>query len=328
MRHVRGLLAIAVLTLAALAADTQTAVIDVVANGQAEINWTSGIITATGMAPLPRTGRRNLPIQRRVAQVDAYRQLAEAVKGVRVTSETTVEMYELISDTIHTELDQFLKGQQVIAEGWMEDGETYRVTVAAPLLPTDGSPSIVSVVLPECRPTDSPERELQNPDVVIEKVRERNEKLPPDKRVEVPVRPIKSVDVPVEQPQTPHDFPADQKGPFTGLVVDCRGFNVARAMSPKILTPDEDEVWGTVSVSPEFVQNTGIVGYLPSLEMAMGGTVSRAGEHPLVVRCIGRHGSFRANVIVSDDDAARIKGEDERTKFLNQFRVVFVIDAK
>ncbi len=186
----------------------------------------------------------------------------------------------------------------------------------------------MTVVLPELRPAGSPERALSDPEVVVEKCRKRNEQLPPDKRVELPPADIKPVDVPAEQPASPPDFPAEQKGPFTGLVVDCRGFKIQRAMSPKILTPDEDEVWGTVSVSPEFVLNTGIVGYLPSLEMAMGGKVSRAGDHPLVIRCIGRHGSFRANAIISADDAKRLKSEDERSKFLSQYRVVFVIDAK
>ncbi len=139
MRPMRGLLALAVVAMAALAADTETAVVEVVANGQAEINWTTGIITATGLGPLPRAGRRNYAIQRRVAQLDAYRQLAEAVRGVHVTSETTVEMYELVSDTIRTELDTFLKGQQVVGEGWMEDRETYRMSISAPLVPSDGS---------------------------------------------------------------------------------------------------------------------------------------------------------------------------------------------
>lgn len=328
MRPIRALLGLAVVALAALAADTETAVVEVVANGQAEINWTTGVISASGLGPLPRTGRKNYAVQRRVAQLDAYRQLAEAVRGVHVTSETTVEMYELVSDTIRTELDTFLKGQQVVSEGWLEDGETYRMTLAAPLLPSDGSPSVATVVLPELRPADSPERALSDPEVVLEKCREKNERLPAEKRVELPPPTVKKVDMPVEQPASPPDFPAKQEGPFTGLVVDCRGFQIARAMAPKILTPDEDEVWGTVSVSPEFVQNTGIVGYLPSLEMAMGGKVSRAGDHPLVVRCVGRHGSFRANAIVSDADAARIKSEDTRTKFLSQFRVVFVIDGK
>lgn len=328
MRPMRGLLALTVVALAALAADTETAVVEIVANGQAEINWTTGVITASGLGPVPRSGRKNFAIQRRVAQLDAYRQLAEAVRGVHVTSETTVEMYELVSDSIRTDLDTFLKGQQVISEGWMEDKETYRMTLAAPLLPSDGSPSVVTVVLPELKPEGSPDRELADPEVVIEKCREKNETLPPDKRVTLPPKDIKPVDLPVEQPASPPDFPKEQKGPFTGLVIDCRGFQIQRAMSPKVMTADEDEVWGTVSVSPEFVLNTGIVGYLPSLEMALGGKVSRAGDHPLVVRCIGRQGSFRANAIVSDDDAARIKAEDERTKFLSQFRVVFVIDPK
>ncbi len=328
MTRLRTLLGLALLVAGVLAADTTEAVVDQLPNGQGEINWTTGTITVTGLGPIPRSGRRSMPIQRRVAQVDAYRQLAEAVKGVHVTSESTVEMYELVSDTIRTTLDTFLKGQKVVGEGWMEDKETYQVTLTAPLY-GGGDESVLTKVLPQVQPAEE-DRVLADPAVLRERVEEANAKVPEAQQVKLPPVDQPKVDVPqpAAQPALPDDFPKNQQGPFTGLVVDCRGFQVSRAMAPKIMTSDEDEVWGTVSVSPDFVLSTGIVGYLPSLEMALGGKVSRAGENPLVVRCIGRQGSFRANAVVSDADAQRIRDEDSKSKFLSQFRVVFVIDAK
>ncbi len=293
------------LGLSSAVADEPTAVIEVVGNGQAEIDWTAGVISATGVAG-PQRGRKGMVFQRRVALLDAYRQLAEAVKGVHVTSETTVEMYELIDDTITAEVNALLSGQQVVGEGWLPDGETYRVTIAVPLRAAEGV-SVASIVLP---------RAAQEADVV--KVREKS--------ADGSGLGVRSVDTPDEQPPLPEDFPKEQKGPFTGLVIDCRGFEVAKAMSPKILTADEDEVWGTVQVPPEFVLERGIVGYLPTLAMALDPEKSRAGDNPLVIRCIGREGSFRANAVVSDEDAQRIKDTDAEDQYLKDFKVVFVVD--
>ena len=304
-RQRRWVVAVGLLALAAMGAETPDAVIDVLGDGQAQINWTTGQISATGLAG-PQRGRKSLPLQRRVAMVDAYRQLAEAVKGVRVTSETTVEMYELVDDSIATELDTFLKGQQIVDEGWLDDQETYRVTLTVPLRAAEGGSSLTRISVP---------RATQETEVVNIRV----------KSIDSPEPPVRAVDVPEDQPPLPDDFPTDQKGPFTGLVLDCRGFDLKRAMSPKILTEDEDEVWGTVAAVPEEVLDKGIVGYLPNLAMALDPEQSRAGKNPLVVRIIGRQGSFRANAVVSDDDAKRILDTDHDDKYLKDYKVVFVI---
>jgi len=296
------------LGLVGLQADEPTAVVEVVGEGQAEINWTSGVITATGFAG-PQNGRKGMVFQRRVALLDAYRQLTEAVKGVHVTSETTVEMFELVDDKIATEVSALLRGQQVIGEGWMPDGETYRVTLTAPLWAAEGGQSVSTIAMPRAPRED-------------EVVQTRN------KSVDVTIAATRGVEVPDEQPPLPEDFPTEQKGPFTGLVIDTRGFNVAKAMSPKILTADEDEVWGTVQVAPEYVLERGIVGYLPTLAMALDPEKSRAGKNPLVIRCIGREGSFKANVVVSDEDAKRILDTDAEDEYLKDFKVVFVVDVK
>lgn len=286
-------------------AEEPTAVIEVVGDGGAEINWTTGRITATGVAG-PQNGRKGMVLQRRVAMLDAYRQLAEAVKGVRVTSETTVEMYELVDDKIATELNALLRGQQLVGEGWLPDGETYRVTMSVPLRAASGTDSVASIALPRVPREDE-----------LVQVRE--------KTTDVTIA-SRAVDVPEDQPPLPEDFPTEQKGPFTGLVIDCRGFDVQKAMSPKILTADEDEVWGTVQATPEFVLERGIVGYLPSLKMALDPEKSRAGANPLVIRCIGRQGSFRANAVVSDEDAQRIHDTDAEDEYLKDYKVVFVLD--
>jgi hypothetical protein len=64
---------------------------------------------------------------RRAAIVDGYRQLAEAIKGVKITSTTTVKDFVTERDEIKAEMDSFvIRGAQVVAEQFLADG-TYEV---------------------------------------------------------------------------------------------------------------------------------------------------------------------------------------------------------
>ncbi|MCC7492383.1 MAG: hypothetical protein IT204_08565 [Fimbriimonadaceae bacterium] len=306
---------------ALVAADAPTAVVEQ-ATDYATIDWTKGVIIAEGLGPRQRGSTiKNLAIQRRVAMVDAQRHLAEAARGVKVTSETTIEMYELTKDIATTKVDAFLKGFTLVEAGWMaDDPETYRVRLAIPLASADGKECLATVILPEAT--------RKEPEKVLETVRREDPKVLADKKIELPPVQEKPVEIPVKQPDPPTPAPERRAGPYTGLVVDLRGFACERAMSPKIVTKEEDEVWGTMQVSREFVLETGIVGYMPNLDMALNPDQSRAGRNPLVVRAIGLHGSFRANAVVADDDAALIKSENGKSKFLDKFKVVFVVDPR
>lgn len=60
----------------------------------------------------------------RAAKVDAYRNLAETVKGIRITGQTYVRDFVAESDYVQTSLDTFLKGaRQVSPYRYLPDGE-------------------------------------------------------------------------------------------------------------------------------------------------------------------------------------------------------------
>ena len=63
---------------------------------------------------------------------DAYRQLAEAVNGVQVDSETTVEQMMLTSDVVKTRITATIRGAQIVSEGELAGGG-YSVTLELPL---------------------------------------------------------------------------------------------------------------------------------------------------------------------------------------------------
>jgi hypothetical protein len=103
--------------------------------GQGAVNWSAGYIEAVGIgAPPDRSiGKANArPMALRAAKVDAYRNLLEITKGVRVDSTSTIKDFTVESDVINTQVDGLVKGAVVVDQQYMSDG-TVEVRVRMPL---------------------------------------------------------------------------------------------------------------------------------------------------------------------------------------------------
>jgi hypothetical protein len=337
---------VAALLLALLAAPLlaePTEVVDAAGRGRA-INWTSGLITAVGYAPAQpglEPGAARLA-QRRVALVDAYRQLAETARGVVVSSETRVEHLQLVDDTIRTELSTMIQGQVPVKE-WYEPDGIYAVQVVMPIWGPHAS--LAGVVFPglardekqveERRADPNSAPVWHQPPVPLTIPGQPPAPTPPQPQPQPPTQPqpqptvvLPPVTVPVTPVKPPVSTPQNKPGPYTGLVVDCRQFELERSMSPKILTGDGKEVWGTVEMDPKEVLERGVAGYLPDMALALDGRSERVGANPLIVRATGVTGRFfKTNATVSDNDAELIRIEDAKTHFLGRCAVIFVVDT-
>ena len=100
-----------------------------------KIDWTTQVITAVGIgAPpaQPANAAQARAMAERAAQVVAYRNLLEAVKGVRIDSTTTVENFMVTSDLIRTQVSGFVQGAMVMDKKYMSDGSV-EVTVGMKL---------------------------------------------------------------------------------------------------------------------------------------------------------------------------------------------------
>lgn len=79
-------------------------------------------VTGMGVPPENASPAQAKALACRAAQVDAYRQLAEIVKGVQVDSQTTVQDFVVQSDEIRTRVHALIQGAQILARKQNPDG--------------------------------------------------------------------------------------------------------------------------------------------------------------------------------------------------------------
>jgi hypothetical protein len=100
-----------------------------------KINWSEGYIEALGIGAPPERyiGKPQArPMALRAARVDAYRNLLEVTKGVRVDSTTVVKDFTVQSDIINAQVEGLVKGAKVVNQEYMSDG-TVEVTLRMPI---------------------------------------------------------------------------------------------------------------------------------------------------------------------------------------------------
>ncbi len=111
---------------------------------------------------------------------------------------------------------------------------------------------------------------------------------------------------------------------FTGLIVDCTGLNLKPALSPKVIDESGKEVYGSAYVSREWAIKHGMVGYSNNLSAAA--SLDRVGDNPGQIKALRASGDNATDVVISSSDAASVRSAGENLKFLNECRVVFVVD--
>jgi len=111
----------------------------------------------------------------------------------------------------------------------------------------------------------------------------------------------------------------------TGLVIDARGFTLNRAMGPRILDEDGNVLYPDRKNVPEMsvLQDKGMVAYVFDPK-----ETPRSGKDPLVVTALSVTGPGRDDLVVSREAAAVIRRANERSRFLDQWAVSFLIGVQ
>lgn len=260
------------------------------------IDWNKGAesdVVAVGLGyPPENVGNRGNVLARRAAVVDAYRMLAETVKGVQIDSETTVENMMLQNDVVKARVEALVRGARVIDEGANEDG-SYFVKMRLPLFGIGNS--VANAVLPEATKNVAPQP--------APKVDEKTTPLTKEE-----IKEVKSVT-------------------YTGVIVDASNLGLEPTFSPVIMDTNGRVIYGMQNIDKDFAISKGMVEYATDLQTAAAGS-TRAGANPLVVSATTVKGGTNSvnpvNVVVSVEDGDKILLANEQANMFGQCAVVFV----
>lgn len=123
---------------------TVTAVEPVGTNGS--IDWDKGTVEAIGLgkpSSLSRSPAQALLMARRIAITDARRNLLEAIRGVKIDAETTVQNLETANDTVKIKVSGLVNRAKIIKEQQLADG-TYQITMGIKLFGQDSLSEVIT----------------------------------------------------------------------------------------------------------------------------------------------------------------------------------------
>lgn len=280
--------------------------------GTGTVNWSAGTIRVTGAGAPPAQG---LPAQKRLmtkraAVADAYRQLAEAVNGVQVFSETTVKNYVTESDVIRLQVSAVIRGaRQVGTERYLSDG-SIEVDVEMPVFGTDS--------LAQGLNFGEELKERAGMSISAQPIQLAWAGNPYQIAQAMGILPW-SV-----KPQQPWSYLAQSSAP-TGLIVDAGGLGAEPAMGPFLIASARRVYTSNdIGVNPDLVVQKGPVHYVEDIKEAKQDK-ERVGDNPLVVRAKGVTGKTGTDILLDEDTTKQILEANAQGKFLEQVKVSLVI---
>jgi hypothetical protein len=131
-------------------------------------------------------------------------------------------------------------------------------------------------------------------------------------------------DIKVIEPVVQPIRPEKQDDVPTGLVVDCRGFSVVPAMAPSIVDEQGEVVYGSPYASREYAVERGMVSYAKDFAASL--KQPRVAPRPLVVKGIRTSKTAPCDIVISNADAAEIRGYASNMRVMHECRVIMVLD--
>jgi len=259
--------------------------------GNGCIDWTNGIVYATGMGvpnPKFKTQAQRTYSAYEASKTVAMRNLLQMVEEINITSQKTVKAGMLENDVIQTQISGRLRHVQEVGKAkTMSDGSIW-VTMKLYLR------DIYSIL-------------VNNEQFELQSAGQRPTETKPQKEAEK---------------KTKSEYGGTADTIYSGLIIDARGTGLTPAMAPKIFDGRGEEVYGSFAIERDFVLKHGIVGYVKDVESAK--TNERVKGSPLMIKGkLSTDGS--SDLVISDEDAELLRKLDASQTFLREARVIIVI---
>lgn len=193
---------------------------------EGNVDWGKGVIRAKGIgfakAELKKNPGAYRAQARRAAMMDAQRTLAESVKGVHVTSESTMADLMLQSDVVRTRVDAIIKGMVEVSSQFFDDG-SYEVVLEMPMFGAKDSLSLAAFT---------------------------------------PFKDEPIVSFPQPTDTTIINQPTIVNAHYTGLIIDCRGLGgINPVMSPVIKNANGQAIYGHKNLDVDKIIMNGMASY-------------------------------------------------------------------
>jgi hypothetical protein len=257
------------------------------------INWTQGVVKASGSAPLAADkGLTGTDASYDQARLRAVRNLKSTLKRLRLNHRNCV--VDLLSIQAYTQdqLDAMTSAADILNTGHSADGGV-EVTLGINFYG-----GFAQLLLPhEIRQVES-------------------------------IKPLNAVAIEIEDTgqilSAAYSQDSTAADAYTGLVVDARGIEAVPSMVPVLVDENGSEAYGPAFVSREFAVQRGMCQYVRRLSRA--DDLPRVAPNPLFVRGLRVVPDKSCYIVISNSDAARLRGAYYHLEFLKQCRVVILLD--
>lgn len=244
------------------------------------INWGKKIVQAKGTG-LGKT------LACRVAKTDAYRNLAGAIYGIKVTSEKTIDDLGNENTEVKSQISGLIDGGQFISEKENSEGNGSCEVILE--IKLTGEESIAQLLTTT--------------------IANKEKSILKDKKIN-----IISLPSPPAKPAV---------GSYSSLIIDATKSKVQPVIHPKIIAEDGNIIYSIFNLNIDSAVKKGIVDYTDSLENAKKST--RAGSKPLIINAISSAGTYSGDIIVTAKDANSILKLNEKSGFLQNLKVIVII---
>ena len=261
---------------------------------EAYVDWEKGFIVVEGLGVPPEdaVGGRARLLAQRAARADAFRNAAEFIEGVNVTSTTTVDRFVVEDDIIRTSVEGLIEGGEFISIEYGEEN-ICKVRLRVPL---DRSEDSLTAFLERSAREEVEEKPKAERDMYQDIIDDRE-------REEV------------------------GKEKYTGVIIDARGLGVESAFFPQIFDTDGHLLYGPTRVNGEPSDRSSLIAYSRSREMAE--EMDRVGDNPYyldALSVISGEGRRPVDIELDRESAGIFLEIDEVSGIVENRAVVMIID--